>query len=773
MDLNNDKLSDKFDFRYYLQLCRSHWYWFLISVVICGAIGVFYALTTVPVYQVVANILIAEDDGKASNAMSELASQFSAGNMMGGTSSVDDEINVVRSHSNLRQTVKDLGLNINYSVSRFRIFSRDVSPAKSPVIMTCNPAIADTLGRYIEFKVVVSKDHKVSIKAKVNKKQIAEIKDAAFPVSLSTDYGDFTFEKTQLLKKGKGARMTIGLSGYDSAAEGIAESVAIFIPSKKANIISFSTNNSDVPEARQILNTIIDNYNISGIKEKQKKDQKTAEFVAERLQSISRELNISEEDIESYKRSKNLTDVGADATKWMTRSTTLEGQIMAAETELHLLDLTRDFINNPENDGQLIPALNVNAAVPVDAYNGLILQKMQLQNSAKGENVMLRKLDEQIAIVRENMRNSLQKAYENVNVRLKDLRVQAGESKSELSKFPEYERQFGNIKRQQAIKEELYLYLLKKQEETNIALANSMPRAKIVDEAYALSEPVNLTKKKIVAIALMIGLILPLVLLFLMDKLKNKFETVGELERLTPVPVLGEVCHKSGSDSPLVVRSTGGSSSVAELFRLIRSNLQFILGNNKGANVILLTSTISGEGKSFISINLASSFAVLGKKVLLMGLDIRNPKLAEYLNLAPSVGFTSYIANRDISLDSVILHDTLEKNLDIIVAGPIPPNPSELLQSDRVDELFAELRTMYDYIIIDSAPVGMVSDTFALVRVADATVYVTRANYTTTNEIELLNKLYANKRLPKLSVVLNGTKTAAGYGYGYGEKSGK
>lgn len=772
MDLNNDKLSDKFDFRYYLQLCRSRWYWFLISAALCGAVGVFYAMTTVPVYQVVANILIAEDDGKASNAMSELASQFSAGNMMGGTSSVDDEINVVRSHSNLRQTVKDLGLNVNYSAKRFRIFSRDVT-GKTPVVMTCNPAIADTIGKYISFKVVVGKDHKADIEAKVDKKTIGEVRDAAFPVSLKTTYGDFIFDKTRFLKKDKGVRMNIGFCSYDGAAESLAENVSIYIPSKRSNIISFAAHSANIPQTQKILNTIIDNYNISGIREKQKKDQKTADFVAERLQSISRELNMSEEDIESYKRSKNLTDVGADAAKWMTRSTTLEGQIMAAETEIHLLDLTRDFINNPENDGQLIPALNVSAAVPVDAYNGLLLQKMQLQNTARGENVMLKRLDEQIAVLRENMRNSLQKAYENANVRLKDLRSQAGESKSQLSKFPEYERQFGNIKRQQAIKEELYLYLLKKQEETSIALANSMPRAKIVDEAYALSAPTNLSKKKIVAIALFVGVLIPLVLIFLLDKLKNKFESVGELERLTPVPVLGEVCHKSGSESPLVVRSTGGSSSVAELFRLIRSNLQFVLGNSNGAKVILLTSTISGEGKSFISINLASSFAVLGKKVLLMGLDIRNPKLAEYLGLAPSAGFTSYIANKDISLDSIILHDSVEKNLDIIVAGPVPPNPSELLQSERVDELFAELRTLYDYIIIDSAPVGMVSDTFALVRVADATVYVTRANYTTTKEIELLNKLYATKRLPKLSVVLNGTKAAAGYGYGYGEKSGK
>ena len=237
MDLTNDNITEKFDFRYYIRLCRRYWYWFVISVVLCGGIGVFYALSTVPVYQVVANILISdEDSSRPSNAMSELASQFSAGNMMGGTNSVDDEINVVRSHSNLRQTVKDLGLNTGYTVTRFRVFDRDVAD-KTPVVMTCDPAIADTLGCYIGFKVVVNKEHKVSIKAKANDKTvIADVKDKPFPVTLSTPYGDFVFDKTKYLKKGKGVKMTVGFSSYDASAEGLAESVSIYIYRAKGRI---------------------------------------------------------------------------------------------------------------------------------------------------------------------------------------------------------------------------------------------------------------------------------------------------------------------------------------------------------------------------------------------------------------------------------------------------------------------------------------------------------------------------------------------------------
>lgn len=772
MNVSNENRSSQFDFRRFFQICRTRWYWFAISAVVCSAVGAFYALNTVPIFQVVANILISDEDGGSSNAMNEFASQFSMGNMMGGSSSVDDEINMVRSHSNLRQTAKDFGLNTSYTLKRFGgLVGRDVFD-KTPVAMSCNPAIGDTIKAWMLFKVSVDKDHKVDIQAKVDKKKISEIKDASFPVTMSTPYGEFTFNKTQYLRKGQGAKMDIGFGSYDGAAEALGELVTIYIPSKKANVISFSVESHNPDFSRKVLDRIIENYNMAGIEEKQKKDQKTAEFVNERLNVITQELNLSESDIENYKRSNDLTDVGADAGKWMARTNGLESQIMGLETEIHLLGMTRDFINDPKNKGQLVPELNVGAGIPLKEFNGLILQKMSLEVNAKGNNAALKQLDEQIGALRENMKVSLQKAYENSLARLQDLKKQVKISKSHLDLFPMHERQFGNIKRQQEIKEELFLFLLKKQEETNIALANSMPRAKIIDEAYSLSEPINLSKKKIVAIAFLIGLFLPFAVIMFLEKIKNKFETTGELEMLTSVPILGEVCKKSNAESPLVVKADGGSTSVAELFRLIRTNLQFVLGST-GSKVVLMTSTISGEGKSFVSINLASSLALLGKKTLLMGLDIRNPKLAEYLSLPQSVGFTRYISDENVSLDSIIMRAPLEKNMDIIMAGPIPPNPSELLQSSRVDELFAKLREMYDYIIVDSAPVGMVSDSFTLDRVADATVYVTRANYTTHKEIRFVNKLYAEKRLPKMTLILNGTKASAGYGYGYGQSNKK
>lgn len=301
-------------------------------------------------------------------------------------------------------------------------------------------------------------------------------------------------------------------------------------------------------------------------------------------------------------------------------------------------------------------------------------------------------------------------------------------------------------------------------------LANTKLKGQIIDEAYALNEPLGMGRMMLLAIAFVLGLVFGGLYLYLKKLLRNKFENREELEKLTRIPILGEMCTDH-SGNALVVKE-GGSNSAAELFRLMRTNLQFILSGNDD-KVILLTSTISGEGKSFISINLASSLALLKKRVLLVGLDVRNPKLAEYLSLPHAPGFTEYIAGDRFTLQDIIRKDAVQPGMDIITSGPVPPNPSELLNNEKVDRTFAELRKMYDFIVVDSAPVGMVSDTFSLTRVADATVYVTRANYSTKKEVNFFNAIYRDARLKKMSLVVNGTHTKKGYGYGYGQSGTK
>lgn len=308
------------------------------------------------------------------------------------------------------------------------------------------------------------------------------------------------------------------------------------------------------------------------------------------------------------------------------------------------------------------------------------------------------------------------------------------------------------------------MFLLRRQEENAMMLANATPKGIVVDEAYVLAKPIGMSKKLILLIFLFIGICLPPVFLYILKLLRNRPETRDEIERRVNVPILGEMCIDNSGRS-MVVTPTD-TSSTTELFRLMRANLLFFLSDPKD-KVVLLTSSKSGEGKSFISINLAATLALLGKKVLLVGMDVRAPKLASYLGIQARNGLTNYLSSSNVNIDDIIVNKPFAEipSIDVIVAGPVPPNPAELLTTDRVDALFDELRGRYDYIVVDSAPVGLVSDTFTLDRIADATIYVTRLNYTTNSDVDSIEEIYYNKRLKKMSIVVNGVKSRKTYGY--------
>lgn len=743
---------------------KSKWWWFVVSVVVCCGLAFLYSMRKNPIYQVNASVLISQEDQSSGSSMMKM---FSLGDMFGGYSSVDDQLMVMSSHGVLKQTVKDLQLNKNYYV-RENILKGKPCYKNVPVEIYYEPTIADTLSTVLGFRVKVDDKENVEIRVKAGKDVIAEVEGKKFPVSVDTPYGVFVFNKTKDFEKGESMREYISIMSYDLAAEGVGKTVSISIPNKKANLIQLSVKSPIISKSKDILNTIVANYNRVGIEEKKTKGQKTAEFIDGRLESLSHELNASEQEVEDYKRSNQLTDVRAEATYLMEKRGALEAQLVSAETEFEILNMVRKFVANPENRYSLVPSTAAGgetgaAAEAIKTYNELVLERMKLQNNAKTNNASLRAISEQIDALRGNINTTLDKAVEASLVKLRELRQKSNESMSKLGEIPRQEREYTTIKRQQSIKAQLYVYLLQQREETNLSIANSMPRGVIIDEAYSIFEPVSMSRKRMLMIAFILGLAIPVGLLYMKNKFKNRFETRSELEKYTSVPILGEVCESRRKETLVV----NGSSSIAELFRLIRSNLQFIL-NGRDDKVILVTSTVSGEGKSFVSVNLAGTLALLGKRVLLVGMDIRKPQLANYLHLQSEPGLTQYLSSDNYTLKDIIRVAPAMKNMDVIVAGPVPPNPAELLASSKLDNMFDELKDVYDYIIVDSAPVGMVSDTFVLDRVANATVYVCRANYSSLKDVEFLNHVYADRPLKKMSLVVNGTVAHNGYGYGYG-----
>ena len=763
---NFNKNSELTDYTQIIKKYLKHWHLFVISVIVCGAIAFAYAKIKEDIYLVNADLLISEEDG-GSSTQSPLLKQFSFGNFLGGGGNVDDELNFVSAHSTLRTVVKRLGLNKKYVV-RHNFFDKEDLYKEYPVEVFALPTVEDTLTIPLVFKVRIDKKGHIKTTVRGKGKVLAKEESDRFPQTVSTIYGDFILNATPSYVSGKKLATNISLCSYDAEAEEIESEIGIYIPNKKSNLIHLEIKDYNIERGKDLLNEIISVYNQRGIEQKNWETKQKAGFIDERIAAVMQELAETEKQIEAYKKKHHLTDIETEAGIMVEQNTLLREKGAELESQEQMVGVIEDFLRQNRKN-ELIP-FNTSLAdeasgKAIQQYNELMLERMKVAFSAKENNPSLQILDKQVEATRKNVLETLQGLKESLAISRKIFNEQENEFLSRIKDMPTQEREFVDMQRQQFVKQELFLYLLQQREENALALLMTTPKGTIVNEAYNLSEPVSTPKIAILFVGLIMGFILPFIYLFLKDLLRTKFSTTAELEALTAIPVLGEICAEK-SNEHIVIRE-GENSSIAELFRLVRNNIQFIL-NNKDEKVILITSSVAGEGKSFVGSNLAISMALLGKRVLLIGMDIRNPQLANYLDLHHAKGLTNYLADEQTKVDEIVIRDALLKNLDVILAGPVPPNPSELLLSGRVDELFALLRKEYDYIIIDSAPVSMVSDTFSLTRISDATIYVCRANFTTKEYIRYANRIVSEKRLKKVSFVLNGTDAKQGYGYGYG-----
>ncbi len=754
MNTQQQDTKEYFNLAGLIQNYRRYWYIFAVCVVGCVVLGWLVSRVKAPQYEVKATLLISQDDNEG--ALGDFAALFGGGN------SVEDEQFSVGSHTIMREVAKKLGTNVSY-VTKTGFLKKELNYTDEPVSLSYDKALADTLTKYIVFKVEASVNGKVDVKAKLNRETIGKVKNANFPVKLDTPYGEFIFNKTEDFPANEDVTTTITLTGYDNAAEDLSKDIDVEVASRKANVITLETVTPNVDLGKAVLDEILEIYNERNLLVRNERNLKTLEFIDSRLALLGDDLSDSEATIQEFKTKNNITDLEAEASYQLQRRGQLDRQLVEVETELQVINLIRDFLSNPANANELVPVTYSAVDGVISSYNQLVLKRMDLVRNATTNNVMLQNLDNKIDALRANILQSISKNRETTQVRLNDLKREMNVTSGHLGDIPQFERSYRDIKRQQGIKESLYTYLLKQREQTEMLLSNTQLRGVIIDQAYAVNEPVGLSRTMILAVSFILGLMLAVFILYLKNLFKTNFETQDEVKDIVKLPILGEVSFNRTGET-VVVRDRV-TSSAAELFRLLRSNLQFLL-RKPGCKVVLVTSTSSGEGKSYISINVATSIAMLGKRVLLMGMDIRRPRLAEYLGLSNDKGFTTYIADSSVKLSSIIQKDAIIQGLDIITAGPVPPNPAELLADERVDHLFEDLRQQYDYIIIDSAPVGMVSDTFAIDRLADATVYVCRAKHTPLKDLQFINELAQQKRLSNMSVVVNGTKSFKTYGYG-------
>ena len=673
----------------------------------------------------------------------------------GGDVNVFNEIEILASENLAAKTVDALDINCRY-YEKTGFLKKQDHYGTSPIIVEAPKELFDTLSVTLPFKIKVYADGKTDITVKKGMfSNYAELKGVELPATVKTPFGLFVVKPTQYFTPKHEYSITASVAGNIPAALELQKDMTVDLKAKKTDIVYMDVMDNDVKRGRDILNTLVRLYNERGMKESDTQGMTTARFIDERLSLIYKNLMGSEAEIEAYKKAHNLIDPVAQAKTTIIKGETSESAIIALETQYRIASMIKGFITDPANKHSLIPFESDSlSAKMVRTYNALITQRQHLETSAKADNPALVQLDQQLNAMRENMLGSVNNALGAMRIKIDKAKDVQGESKGDMSQFASTERETRNLYRNQAIQNELYIFLLQKREENALKMAAAQPKGKLVDEAYAASEPVKPKKPLLAFVALIMTFALPFCILYVKKMLKNKIGSQDELEAITPAHLLGQIYH-AREDELQVIADTNTKN--AELFRYLRGNVQFVLPESTD-KVVLVTSAVAAEGKSYIAANVASSLALMGKKVALVELNLRKPSLGEMFGIIASKGMSDYLSNGEVSLHDIV--STTADGLDVYVAGTVPPNPSELLQGSRAAQLMEQLREQYDYVVVDSASLATASDTFSLTNQADATVVVLRANSTKQAYVKWINRLMAEGKLSNVGFVLNGVKNS-------------
>lgn len=676
---------------------------------------------------------------------------------------VDNEISVVKSKPLLYNVVKALGLEVKVinegNVRESELY--ETSPLKGRILKLENPR------SFKSYSYTISPVGALHFKLKDSKKEIS----GTFGVPVTADFGSFVLTRRPDVVFNK--PLTLTIVNPKIAADVLEASINVVVPQKKSSIIELSRIGSNPVRSEDILNELMKQYNADAIRDKNAEAMNTAAFIDERLDLITRELGGIESQKENFKEANKISDLQTQAQLSLQNASENTKKMMDIGTQLEMVDSVLRIANSAGNE-QLLPT---NVGMPagldnvINEYNQLVLTRNRTMKQATPSNPAVQQFNRDIASMRELIRDNLRKSRTSLQIAMGQIQNEINKSGSSLSKFPQQERVFRSIERQQNLKEALFLYLLQKREETSIALSVNTPKAKIVNPAYTVATPVAPKKDIVYLAAALLGLLLPGAFLYTRFALDTYVHSRRQIrEALPDIPVVGEIPNSGDLENAVVKKND--FSSFAESFRIMLTNLNFVLKKPSGgkAAVILVSSSVKGEGKTTVSVNTALSLAQ-NRKVLLIGADIRNPQFKRFMNLSP-VGLSDYLASEASSVHSLIEASGLNKNLEVIPSGSIAPNPTELLASEKFERMLEEVKPDYDYIVIDSAPMLMVSDSFNLLGYMDILLYVMRAEHTDKEMFDFVKQLNSENAHGKFAVVLNDVKSmnlsyGNKYGYGY------
>ena len=779
---NNRPKEEEIDLREELGKYLRYWPWFVLGIIFSMALAFTYLKITTPTYHTLSSIIIKDEKTNApSSEMSAFADLGLLGGM--GTNSIENEIGILRSKRMMTDVVRALNLNVTY-------FDEDAIKSSelyrdTPYLIQILRLNEKTLKNYThtsaaKFRFIHGKEDHFQLIAteteEVFKGKMGQPMEIPFADIILVENSEYVLDP-----EGKLPELAIKFSSIESVVANYRSKLQVNLTDKNSSLIELGLDDSVKAKAQDILDQLIFEYNKEAIDDKNQVAQNTATFIDERLQIITKELDSVETGKEEFKEANQLTNIEAESEMFIVNVNEFNKKEQEIGTQLELVNTMISYLKT-DSGSDLLPAnlgiqeqsVNKN----IEEFNTLVLERNRILNSSTEKNPIVKRLNSQIEQIKSNVQASFERLRSNLLVSQQQLERQGSLINSKISAVPSKERRYRGIERQQNIKESLYLFLLQKREENSLSLAVTAPKAKIVDRAYSSVEAVFPKPRIILSAAFILGLLIPFLIIYLKTLLSNKVKSREDLEtQAKEIPVVGEIPRVEKKDSEMVLKND--RSVLAESFRILHTNLQYLLINSKNkirGNTIFVTSTVKGEGKTLVSFNLAATLANTNKKVLLVGADLRNPQLQRFeVDAREHNGVSDYLANDALNLNDLIREsNTSNPNLQLLPSGTIPPNPSELWRRDKTGEMFKELETMYDYVIVDTAPSLLVTDTFLINKWADLTLYVVRAGYTEKKLLQFAVDSKNDGKFNDLSFVLNDVKLANfgygnKYGYAYGE----
>ena len=774
-----DQLSF-FNLQFVIKTFVLNWIWFLLSVIIFMGLGFVYLRYTQPVYQIGAKMLIKNDDNRRRSTSNQIMAATNLGTMT-MSDGFENEVEILKSNSIAEGAVRDLKLYVNYSMEG-RIVDRPIYKT-TPLIVDMDQKHLDRLETPVDLEInrLEGNEYEVRGSYMLNDEPHTFRSTGAMPMSVNVKVGTFTIIPNYKYVSGwdNGRTLKVQVSNPKYVAFSYAAALTVEPLNKVTTIANLQA--TDVLPERGIdfLSQVAVVYNRQANEDKNEIAVRTEEFINDRLEKINAELGNTDGAIASYKRSNNIVDAASSAGASLNQTDNADNALAEMNTQIMLMESIKEYIMQPENKYQTLPSnvgLKDGAATSlITQYNQIALERNRLLRSASEQSPAVQTITSQLDDLTNSINRAIDQSKRTMNIERQHLASRYSKYQSKLSQTPQQERILTEIGRQQTVKSSLYIMLLQKREENSISLAATADKGKLVDEPVFMGK-VKPKSAIIMLVCLVFSIGVPFLIFFLIELTRYRIEGHADVEKLTKAPIIADIAQSSQEAKTRgdIVVHENENNQMEEIFRAMRTNLQFMLKEDE--NVIMFTSATSGEGKTFCAANLAVSFALLDKKVILIGLDIRRPRLISLFELDKTdKGISVLLTRENPTLEEIkenIVPSGINKNLDLLLAGPVPPNPAELIARQSLEEIFTILRKEYDYVIVDTAPIGLVSDTLQVGRVVDASVIVCRADYTEKSAFGMINELISTQKLPNVSIAINGidmSRKKYGYAYGYGK----